>query len=41
VHRLQAERLENEHVEGSLDDVGVLVVHGTRRYIAFILIVKM
>ena len=42
VHRLEAERLEDEHVERALDDVGTRSVgHRGRRYQGLILIVKM
>ena len=34
VHRLETERLEDEHVERALDDVGIRFVHRTRRYAA-------
>ena len=28
MHGLQAERLENEHIQCALDDVGIWLVHG-------------
>src|SRR5262245_292204 len=40
VHRLEAQRLENQHVERALDDVGGRVVHA-RTLRSFILTVKM
>jgi hypothetical protein len=33
VHRLEAERLEDQHVERALDDIGRWLVHRNSRYL--------